>query len=60
MAMKTLFLIILITWPLHDNPEPYCNDNEPILIAKTCPEGYNCAKLKWGYWRLREKNHDDY
>ncbi len=53
--MKTLFLLIFLTWPLHDMPQAPCNDNGPILIAKTCPEGYDCTELKWGFHRLRSK-----
>jgi len=53
--MKLLFLLIFLTWPLHDMPQAPCNDNEPILIAKTCPEGYDCTELKWGFHRLRSK-----
>lgn len=54
--MKTAYLLtVLLTWPIHDQPQPYCNDNTPILIAKVCPDGYDCEALKWGYYKLTKE-----
>jgi hypothetical protein len=50
--MKTAYLLfVLLTWPIHDTPDRAIT-NAPILIAKGCPDGYDCEALKWGYYRI--------
>jgi hypothetical protein len=51
--MRTAYLLtMLLTLPQDDTPDRTIT-NAPILIAKGCPDGYNCEVLKWGYYRLR-------
>jgi hypothetical protein len=51
--MRTAYLLaILLTLPQHDSPDRTVQ-NAPILIAKVCPDGYDCEALKWGFYRLR-------
>jgi hypothetical protein len=52
--MKSLLLTILLTWPIHDNPDRTVH-NAPVLIAKGCPDGYNCEVLKWGFYKLTKE-----
>ena len=53
--MKTAYLLfVLLTLPQHDQPDRTIT-NAPILIAKGCPDGYNCEPLKWGFYRITKE-----
>ena len=51
--MRTAYLLfVLLTLPQHGQPDRTIT-NAPILIAKGCPDGYDCEALKGGFYRLR-------
>jgi hypothetical protein len=53
--MKAYLFTLLLLWPMHDMPDR-ATQNAPILLAKVCPDGYDCEALKWGYYKLTKDN----
>jgi hypothetical protein len=52
--MRFTLLFILLCWPQFDQSEP-AEQPEQMLFAKVCPNGYDCQKMKWGWYRIRKR-----